>query len=705
MRRGENSLPVKSLVLATLAALLGTAPALTAAEVVLHPAADAHVRNGQLFGNLNFGNSWVLEVNDSSLPPPLFDREIYLKFDLSQVTSVRTAKLRLWGTGWDSEVVTTDVYSSPDVSWTETGITWNNKPATGPVMWATAALQDAAAWHEWDLSQFLMGEKAMGRDVVTLVLRNSVRTKLGVGLFASDESPVNRPELVVEEAFPWTYYEAEKGIAGPGAVLETGALWGETAFEARGKQAVTLDAAGEYVEWTNVRAATHATIRYSIPDLASGTLALYVNGVKAADLPLSSVMMREAKTGVAPPNGGIVKLYDDVLVAVPGGIPAGATVRVQKDTEDTMPVTVDFLEVETAPEPLVKPDETWVEVVPGTGNDRTAFNAAITAANAGSKKVWIPAGDYVLNNAGGDAGINLPAGMTIRGAGMWHTRILMNYAGNNKRVFSLSGAGVTASDFKVTGTMTTLANNGQVVVFRMDTFSGHVIERVWSEYLSLSLSFNGSNCIVRDNRVRNGFKDAIHFARDAVNNLVERNCIRNAGDDNVALVSYQNLGMANNLVQYNVGECGWWGRGFTNIGGDGNILRYNLANNCSRAGVACMIENFSAQQTQFNTNWVVEKNVIVRCGDQISNPVTGAVAIYAAQDFPMSGRMEQNLILAPSFHATRLTGFVGDPDTANVVYYRYNLVEAPVAGAAYFRKVTTQLNASNNLIHEPNTDL
>src|SRR5688572_7831782 len=103
------------------------APALCAETVTLHPVADASVRDGRHFNDLNFGWLPVLEVSDSSLPPALFDREIYLKFDLSQVTSVRTAKLRLWGAGWKTDVVTTDVYSSPDVSWTETGITWNNK--------------------------------------------------------------------------------------------------------------------------------------------------------------------------------------------------------------------------------------------------------------------------------------------------------------------------------------------------------------------------------------------------------------------------------------------------------------------------------------------------------------------------------------------------------------------------------------------------
>ncbi|HYD83153.1 MAG TPA: DNRLRE domain-containing protein, partial [Opitutus sp.] len=382
----------------------------TAQTVTLQPTADAHVLSGPFLENLNLGKSPLLEVNHSSLSLAWFEREVYLKFDLSNVTSVRTAKLRLYGVSLGSEIVTTDLLASTDVAWTETGIKWTNKPATGPVLWATTALQDQPGWHEWDISQYLMGEKTMGRNIVTLVLKNSVPTGLGLNIFNSREHFANKPELVIEQAFPWTYYEAETGAWSATAALETGALWGDLAFEARGKQAVTLDAAGEYLEWTNVKAATHAIIRYSIPDQASGTLALYVNGVKAADLPLSSVMMRETKTGVAPPNGGIVKLYDDVLAAIPGGIPAGATVRVQKDVEDGVPMTVDFLEVETAPAPLTKPDETWVEVMQNTGNDRAAFNAAISTANAGSKKVWIPAGNYVIENAGGDGGMNVPAG-------------------------------------------------------------------------------------------------------------------------------------------------------------------------------------------------------------------------------------------------------------------------------------------------------
>ena len=198
-------------------------------------------------------------------------------------------------------------------------------------------------------------------------------------------------------------------------------------------------------------------------------------------------------------------------------------------------------------------------------------------------------------------------------------------------------------------------------------------------------------------------KDAIHFARNSSNNLAEFNADRNAGDDNVALVSYENTGMVDNTVQYNVAECGWWGRGLTIIGGDGNTVRYNLVNDCAKAGVAAILESFGGQQTQFTTDWVIEKNTIVRCGNQVSNPVTGSVAIYAAQDFPFAGRMEQNLIVGMQHHAAKLTGYLGNDNGSAVVYYRYNAVEQPLGSG--FNRYNQNLQAGSNVVSTPNTDL
>jgi hypothetical protein len=514
----------------------------------------------------------------------------------------------------------------------------------------------------------------------------------------------NKPVLDITEAYPWMYYEAEAGTRHANATLDTGTVWGDIAYEARGKKTVTLNATGEYVQWTNVRAATHATVRYSIADGATGTLALYVNGVKKNDLALTSVRMRETKTGVIP-VGGIVRFFDDVTVAVTGGIPANATVKLQKDVAGSTDYVIDFIELETAPAAGTKPDNTWVSVAAGTGDDRAAINAAITAATtSGSKKVWIPTGNFVLNYPGsGDGGINVPAGFEIRGAGLWHTNITKNFGGDNHRLFTLTGNGVTMRNFRGIDTITTLTGNGQNVIIRAnDNTSGHLIEGIWADHGSLFLGFHISTSTVRGNRVRNAYKDSIHFARNAVGNLIEKNTVRNAGDDNIALIAYENTGMANNTVQYNVAECGYWGRGITNGGGTGNIVRYNLVNDCAKAGIFCQTETYSGQTTAFLTDWVADFNVVARCGNQNNHGSSGAMSIYASVDCPVSGRMEHNLILASPYDGARMTGYVGDSGTSYIVYFRYNAIEASLNGGS---RLLDNTSAGTNLVKTPNTDL
>jgi hypothetical protein len=673
--------------------------------VTLNPTADAYVRSG-VNQTTNYGNATTLEIKKSANPADDFNREIYFKFDLSGVTSIRTAKLRLYGSAGSPEVVTTDLYSATNTSWTETGLTWANKPATGPVMWATRALQNSPAWHEWDVSQFLQGEKTLGRNVVTLVLKNSVASTTGTIAFNSRQHASNKPQLEIAEAYPWTYYEAEAGMRGTGATLSTGTVWGDIAYEARGKKTVILDANNEYVEWTGVKSASHVTVRYSIGDGQTGTLAVHVNGQHRTDLPLTSVRMRETKTGVIPTTG-IVRLYDDVMAAV--AVPANATIRLQKKASDSVAYHVDFLEVETAPAVGTKPDSTWVSVQQGTGSDRMAFENAISAAASGSKKVWIPSGSYMINPpASGEPnrtgyGIEVPAGVTIRGAGMWHTTITKNYGGSNRRVFTVAGNNARIQNFKCVDTITTLDGNGQNVVVRVNNdTSGHIIEGVWGEYASLVLGFDVMNVAVRDNRVRNAYKDTIHFAENASNNLVERNAIRNAGDDSVAFIAYDETGMANNTAQYNVSECSYWGRGITIGGGDGNIFRYNLVNDAARAGIFVQTEEYSGRITQFCTNWIVEKNVIVRCGNQNSHGSSGALSIYASRDTPMNGRAEHNLILAPPYHGARIQGYVGDASPPLVVYFRYNAIEASAVSGS---RISEVLQPNSNLVSTPNTEL
>lgn len=90
--------------------------------------ADAFV-NGGSSANTNYGlNSYLLATNGSS--SPAYTRYTYLKFDLHGVpiSTLTNAKLRLY----NQSAVTTqwNVYPilTANNGWTETGITWNNRP-------------------------------------------------------------------------------------------------------------------------------------------------------------------------------------------------------------------------------------------------------------------------------------------------------------------------------------------------------------------------------------------------------------------------------------------------------------------------------------------------------------------------------------------------------------------------------------------------
>ena len=91
-----------------------------------------------------------------------------------QRPDVTSAKVRLFGrvSATTSTLVQTAVYSVGDTTWTETGLTWNNKPATGTTALATVTIVNnstTARWYELDVTPYLQAEKAAGRNVVTLV--------------------------------------------------------------------------------------------------------------------------------------------------------------------------------------------------------------------------------------------------------------------------------------------------------------------------------------------------------------------------------------------------------------------------------------------------------------------------------------------------------------------------------------------------------
>lgn len=115
-----------------------------------------------------------------------------------------------------------------------------------------------------------------------------------------------------------------------------------SAFEdgpASGGQAVHfIWAEGSYLEFPKVIAGNHVVVGYSGED-AGRHLSLYVNDVKKADVTFAN-------------TGGWTGHYDEVTVPVE--VPAGATVKIQRDSGDS-DVIIDYIEVKT--ERVENPDD------------------------------------------------------------------------------------------------------------------------------------------------------------------------------------------------------------------------------------------------------------------------------------------------------------------------------------------------------------
>jgi Carbohydrate binding module (family 6) len=156
----------------------------------------AYVRGGT-FANQNFGSDSQLVVKKDLSPS--FSRETYIKFDLSSVASIGSAKLRLFGNLGDtnSSSVKIDILSSTNTTWTESGLTWNNRPATETTVRGSFTVTGTAGkTYDIDLTSYLKAQNTAGHNTVTLVLRGNTTATTPV-TFASDEADANGPQLVI----------------------------------------------------------------------------------------------------------------------------------------------------------------------------------------------------------------------------------------------------------------------------------------------------------------------------------------------------------------------------------------------------------------------------------------------------------------------------------------------------------------------------
>jgi hypothetical protein len=205
------------------------------AQTGLSPTADAYVRDGAS-ATTNFGTTLTLQTQSSTAGN---NRETFLKFDLTAVTGITKATVRLYGSLSDATAtnVPASIYSVPATGWTESGsgsITWNTKPPSGLLLGNTLIRDNVQRWYEFDVTSYLQGA---GGTVVSLVVKNTAQSS-PFASFNSREAATNQPQLIL-----WSTQPRNALLVVGSATLNTGDSAARTRLQNLG-YLVTVKVAG-----------------------------------------------------------------------------------------------------------------------------------------------------------------------------------------------------------------------------------------------------------------------------------------------------------------------------------------------------------------------------------------------------------------------------------------------------------------------------
>lgn len=151
----------------------------------LSPIDDAHVRNGSN-NTTNYGSYANLQIRETTTSGA--KRLAFLKFDLSNISNVTSATLRISNTGSNGDILLKKVDSD---NWSESSVTWATKPSNGSTI-GTYTL-NGSGYHELDVTNYVSAE-ANGDDEVSFVLKGSTSNFMTI----SSKEGNAAPQLVVE---------------------------------------------------------------------------------------------------------------------------------------------------------------------------------------------------------------------------------------------------------------------------------------------------------------------------------------------------------------------------------------------------------------------------------------------------------------------------------------------------------------------------
>jgi Pectate lyase superfamily protein len=440
-------------------------------------------------------------------------------------------------------------------------------------------------------------------------------------------------------------YEAEDGVTngtviGPSRAVDDPDVSNSIAGESSGRRAVKLAGTGQYVRFTTTSAANSVVVRFVIPDSANGagleaSLGLYVNGARVASLSLTSVYAwaygdptTTTTTTNNPGDGYARHFYDEARLLLPADIPAGSTVGVQQDAQDTAAYyVIDLFDLEEVPPALAQPSNA-VSVKDygaqgnGTTDDGQAIQNAIDDAQSKGLAVWLPPGTYL------DASTVLAIeGVTIYGAGMWRTTIL----GASAR-FYCRGTHCSIFDLALLGE-TILRDDAASVSGVSGLFgTGSQIQNVWIEHTTTGAWIGepgmtpANGLMIHGARIRDLYADGINFCNGTSNSTVEQSTARNTGDDGFASWSPSgDPANTGNLFQFDTVQLPWRANCFAVYGGTNNGVEDSVCADVVTYPGILVDQEFGSNA--FGGTTTIARDTLLRSGGLFGGQQWGALTV------------------------------------------------------------------------------
>jgi N-acetylneuraminic acid mutarotase len=168
-------------------------PVTNTTSVNLPPLADAFIRNGS-FASTNYGSDTSLIVKGSTISN--YHRSTYLKFSLTDIASITSATLRVYGRNMDSPTaLNLSCYGIDNDTWSESGLVFNNAPQPTTAALSVASVSDQSKYVNFNVTNFVKTQLT-GDKTASLLIKDAANKSV-VTQFNSKENKVNKPLLVI----------------------------------------------------------------------------------------------------------------------------------------------------------------------------------------------------------------------------------------------------------------------------------------------------------------------------------------------------------------------------------------------------------------------------------------------------------------------------------------------------------------------------